>query len=789
MEETCLRIKLIFHGGILSDSQKSEGFKKTWLLLKPQHHRTISDLCSHILQLFHLHESCPDGLLLYMDEFVLPPFESTSILKNKDVISVKRKPVTSTIECYDVPVNAGPLLLANEEFNKETGGYESEEPEDDGKIQVHDTSPLKDKLGGDGVSKKRKASEKLHSSKKKKKCSEVEEPDIDVQVEHAKKLQLVVTGKKSKHKKQKISDSKEKDNVKMSEDNVTTPVTNKNDKLQETEKDNVDATPKLEETPKRRSRSARRKSAKRQWLREMAKIQKTSTDSQSEALRNWKEMQSKSGREEAAGQPNGHMTNADSRSEALRNWKEMRSKPGREVAAGQSNGHKTNADSRSEAIRNWKEMQSKAGREETVCQSNRHQNWKWGQASVSTEEGVNQPNGCQGQARVKSGHGVSPQKGHKTWKQGQARAKSGEGVSLGHQGQSTSESRETSDQPRGLLNWNELLANDMVKDAEKHTQSDTNNNSCDNPNQNGDSEDETEVVPVEIRPGHIRFEPLGKERTVEQNQLNMFCSQENFRWNGITSKKKGQKWGTEKSSFSPRSELNGSNREQSGMPNDEKKTHSNEPFDFTKTPFLSSYPKEGDVIAYRLLELSSTWTPELSCYQVGEVSSYDSQSGRVSLMPVPEFPISSKKSDGDESPVQPNDSLYKEDGSLEIDFSSLVEVRILEHKTRVPGSSSECVFGDSLTVLTGTNDMQTTASIPENRDLIHGNEQRHSSSKENGVNLWEQFSETLNAKKEQLSKESNWGNGGSSGKSWSYKALRGSALGPTMAFLRSKNQL
>ncbi|XP_019176111.1 PREDICTED: coilin isoform X10 [Ipomoea nil] len=751
MEETCLRIKLIFGGGILSDSQKSEGLKKTWLLLKPQHHRTISDLCSHILQLFHLHESCPDGLLFYMDEFVLPPFESTSILKNKDVISVKRKLVTPTIECYDVPVNVGPLLLANEEFNKETGGYESEEPEDDGKIQVHDTSPLKDKLGGDGVSKKRKASEKLHSSKKKKKCSEVEEPDIDVQVEHAKKHQLVVTGKKSKHKKQKISDSKEKDNVKMSDDNVTTPVANNNDKLQETEKDNVDATPKLEETPKRRSRSARRKSAKRQWLREMAKIQKTSTDSQSEALRNWKEMQSKSGREEAAGQPNGHMTNADSRSEALRNWKEM---------------------------------QSKAGREETACQSNRH-NWKRGQASGSVEEGDNQPNGCQnwkqGQARVKSGHGVSPQKGHKNWKQGQARAKSGEGVSLGHQGQSTSDRREASDQLRGLRNWNELLANDMVKDAEKHTQSDTNNNSCDDPNQNGDSEDETEVVPVEIRPGHIRFEPLGKERTVEQNQLNM----ENFRWNGITSKKKGQKWGTEKFSCSPRNELNGSNIEQSGMPNDEKTTHSNEPFDFTKSPFLSGYPKEGDVIAYRLLELSSTWTPELSCYQVGKVSSYDSQSGRVSLTPVPEFPISSKKSDGDESPNQPNDSLYKQDGSLEIDFSSLVEVRILEHKTRVPGSSSECAVGE----LTGTNDMQITASIPENRDLIHGNEQRHSSNQENGVNLWEQFSETLNAKKEQLSKESNWDKGGSSGKSWSYKALRGSALGPTMAFLRSKNQL
>lgn len=64
--------------------------------------------------------------------------------------------------------------------------------------------------------------------RKKKKRSEVEEEaDIDVQVEHAKKLQLVVTGKKGNHKQHKISDSNEKDNVKISEDNDTTPVTNK----------------------------------------------------------------------------------------------------------------------------------------------------------------------------------------------------------------------------------------------------------------------------------------------------------------------------------------------------------------------------------------------------------------------------------------------------------------------------------------------------------------------------------------------------------------------------------
>lgn len=49
---------------------------------------------------------------------------------------------------------------------------------------------------------------------------------------------------------------------------------------------------------------------------------------------------------------------------------------------------------------------------------------------------------------------------------------------------------------------------------------------------------------------------------------------------------------------------------------------------------------------------------------------------------------------------------------MQIDFSSLVDVRILEHKTRVPGSLSECVAGNSLTMLNGTDDMQTTASIP-----------------------------------------------------------------------------
>ena len=60
---------------------------------------------------------------------------------------------------------------------------------------------------------------------------------------------------------------------------------------------------------------------------------------------------------------------------------------------------------------------------------------------------------------------------------------------------------------------------------------------------------------------------------------------------------------------------------------------------------------------------------------------------------------------------------------------------------------------------------------------------------ENGGNIWEQLSEALNAKKEELSQGNSWDKASSGKSSWSYRALKGSALGPTMALLRSKNKL
>ena len=126
-----------------------------------------------------------------MDGFVLPPFESSCVLKDKDIVwlvspclglvmhflvlkfsflfcSVKRKkePLLEIVEedseenvCAEIEEAEerapGAVLFANEEFQKGTGGYESESEEDE----------LEEIVVEKKTSKKRKASSKIISSK------------------------------------------------------------------------------------------------------------------------------------------------------------------------------------------------------------------------------------------------------------------------------------------------------------------------------------------------------------------------------------------------------------------------------------------------------------------------------------------------------------------------------------------------------------------------------------------------------------------------------------------------
>ncbi|XP_019163886.1 PREDICTED: coilin-like isoform X2 [Ipomoea nil] len=604
-DEEGLRIKVVFEDGdILNDSQKSEGLERSWLLLKPTHHTIISQFSSDLFHNFKLHNSCPHGILLSMDGFVLPPFESTCFFKDKDVISVKKKKkkkkggslvivgdapnLVENVQSVEKPsVNTKALLLANEAFNKEHGGYESDRPEEERRGQVDDYNLHKNLLDGVAVSKKRKASEELHSTKKKKQCSQVaEECNIDAQTEPSqptKKSKRDRTAKISNKKEQRKSESKmdgaedNNETAEMTKDNHTKPNTKKNDHIQENGKECVDVTAKPEEIQKRPSRSSRRQYAKRRLIREMTKILKENADSQLKALNSSKDTQSKDGSEEAVRLPKGRK-------------------------------------------------------------------WKKGQARAKREEDISRP------------------KGHIHWKQRQT----------------GDEIKETPGQPKGLLYWKGLLCDDMTKDMDKQECTNSKNLSCGEPDQNSDNADG--VVPIELTPGHIHSELPGKEEAVQQNQ----AQAENFRWNGVINKKNDQKLGKEKISFSQRNEINELNKKSSEMSSAEKITHCDGSIDFAKLPSLSDTPKEGDVIAYRLLKLSSNWTAELSPYHVGKVSSFNSESSRASLMPVAGYPFYSKKSGEDECAMQPDSSLYKEDGSLEIDLSSLVDVRVVKTTTFNP---------------------------------------------------------------------------------------------------------
>ncbi|XVF85077.1 hypothetical protein PTKIN_Ptkin17bG0089400 [Pterospermum kingtungense] len=621
-----VRLRLVFEDrNALSKSQKKQGLKRSWILLKPQH-RTISDLSSHILHIFHLIKSCPNGLILSMDGFVLPPFESTCIFKDKDIISVNRKGGKSCeiIEVGDglnsleeleiveqFPANTGGVkLLANEEFNKETGGYESEVELE----QLENQAQVASTPVENTVSKKRKARDKDHSSKRKKtKLAGTEKSPVsedDGIKDHSKKIksshQQTVLPEKKVVENNKIvvirGESEKSSNPESDESSDEETNVERFSQLKKTGKGSVDVSQETTEAKKGPSRSARRKKAKRQWLREQAKIDKL-------------------------------------------------------------------------------------------------------QEQLLGKDDQQSP------------------------------------------------------------------AKDDLKISEEHQQPVSDNNVEDN------------VVPVVVRPGHIRFEPLekeGAEQAVQQSQIPM----ETFQWNRITSKKKGQKWGMEKTPCLKRNGDKSFSQVSSEMVAVQEKAIVTDDMDFDKLMPYSRLPKEGDLIAYRLVELSSSWTPELCFFRVGKISNYDAESNRIMLIPVPDYPISSEKKIYEEASELPNTSLFGEDGSLEIDYSSLIDVRLVKDSNSssitavADGSNAKCAQDQDVLTSRHPNGSVEAASVSA----------APPAPAKGVVNAWEEISQALSAKKAELSKEDGWSQADSSGRSsWSYRALRRSALGPTMAFLRAQN--
>ncbi|CAN6360716.1 unnamed protein product, partial [Urochloa humidicola] len=341
-----------------------------------------------------------------------------------------------------------------------------------------------------------------------------------------------------------------------------------------------------------------------------------------------------------------------------------------------------------------------------------------------------------------------------------------------------------------------------------------------------ESDTSDEIVPVVVRPGHIRFEPAGGQPDKSPAKE----IQGTFQWSGTMSKKKGQKWGMNSSnkrngagssmeanyfmdSKTTENDFNAvSNQKEnvfcavSNQKDDESnniemssvKTIANEekcngePLDFESLYPLTRLPKEGDLIAYRLVELSSSLCPELSSYRVGKVLIYDPISLRIILLPVPEYPIVTEENKPeDESDMFVDLSPYKEDGSLEIEYSSLLDVRLLNGIESVPRAAvstptaETCKDGESLVRKTPALDKNEGNIDVQKSGMVTNNQEATQEKMENKV--WEENVEPPNNNTDV--QENGWGTWkrNASTSAWSYRALRSSALGPTMAMLRGKN--
>ncbi|KAE8690835.1 Sphere organelles protein-related, putative isoform 2 [Hibiscus syriacus] len=546
------------------------------------------------------------------------PFESASILKDKDIVSVKKKGRKSTeiiqagndlnyLEDLEIverlPVDSGVKLLANAEFDKETGEYESKSEEDEQECVSLENQPQVENTPVENiVSKKRKARDKLPSSRKvtlynrikpsyftwKKKSNLAGAEKSPVSGDDG--IGVYPKKRKSSHKQKFVVNDKvvEKDkavDIQREPENSSGPEIDENtddetnlgrsSQLQNTGKGSADELTTTTEVKKLPSRNARRKKAKRRWLREQAKIEK-------------------------------------------------------------------------------EKLQSKQL------------------------------------------HGENDQQSH---------------------------------------------AKENIKISED----------CRQPVSNNDVEDN--VVPIFVRPGHICFEPLEEgdaEQAVQQSQISV----KTFQWNGITSKKKGKKWGMENTPCMKWND-NSFSQVSSEMVDVKENATVSDDMDFDKLMPYSGLPKEGDLVAYRLVELSPTWTPELSSFRVGEISQYDAESNRIKLSPVPGYPNASEKKLDQESSVLPDTSLYGEDGSLEIDYSSLIDVRLVNHgnlntRKAIADSSNENCAQDQ-DVLTrqpnGNKEVATASAAPSAAPPAQANGE---------VNVWDEINGALSAKKAELSKGDGW---------------------------------
>ncbi|XP_058194319.1 coilin-like isoform X1 [Rhododendron vialii] len=286
-----------------------------------------------------------------------------------------------------------------------------------------------------------------------------------------------------------------------------------------------------------------------------------------------------------------------------------------------------------------------------------------------------------------------------------------------------------------------------------------------------------ETVPLITRPGYIRFEPLDAGQPAQQSLVSV----ETLQGNRITSKRRGTKWGRENFASSGRHDDKASNKEHFQMMTTDKGEPPNAPVDFDELAPLNRLPMEGEVIAYRLVELSSSWSPKLSTFRVGKTAWCDPKSKRILLTPLAGYPVILENQQDEDGYEQLEDySPYGQDGSLEISFMSLIDVRVMNNVNSDPPKASSGWTKKAPIV----NEATTWSAGPSNNY-----KQTHAPIEENEVSVWDKHVQAQSAKKAQVIHVNSRSNENSGSRPSTSRASRNSALAPSLALLRARNAM
>ncbi|KAG6536045.1 hypothetical protein ZIOFF_001083 [Zingiber officinale] len=608
MEEGTVRLRVEFDDHLLTESQKSEGFVRCWLLVRSDF-TTVSDVAAHILRTFSLDGTCPDGIILSMDDFVLPLFESTSIFKNSDKVRVSKKldkkkklleigGEACHIQNSDI-VEKRPILLCDELLTVQ----DSQED-----IRLFIAIPCKNKTIENAYAEEERTTnmptEEINLKRKRKQSDELQN---------------------SKKKKSKLHSLKQTSTTANLKENIH-PEQHKSLTLE-----GACITSSGEE-----------------------KFSKLITSHSDDDHKDWSTTKGKS--------------------ESLRccilkkKLKLYDSKKTIITADQEENLHA--------------EQQKSLALDEALNLSNGNeifdkttsQNDDQNDCSIATQERSE---------HVDNSHKIPPEL---------------------HTGDTKKLPSRSARRKKAKRQWRRQAEQKVEEVQVQILTNDEQNTSSDYEAVDETADREEEIIPVIVRPGHIRFESLDDQ--------------------------------------------------------EHKNTHSNG-------------PGEGDMLVYRLVELSSSWCPEISPFRVGKVSSYDPISENIVMVLVPEYPILKKDKDAEESPLQADSALYNEDGSLEIKYTSLLDVRLFKEQYPDSLQNEKSDVGRSNNWAVETNSKQSATPLSDAGPSTG----------------WEQIELALDEKKSQLQnsevasmpkKQSH-----ESTTPWSYRALRRSALGPTLALLRN----